>query len=209
MTGEADGGGKRDWMAGLVLIAALVGGLVLSGCGEAKPDAGAVNMDMYHKALERTAPGRMPLVTKGTDMEREAIRKFTDFYREYSSDIIRKHCRAVYAEDAYFGDPFKSVEGIDPIEAYFIKMAEPVKECTFAIEGVHSEQSEYYIRWVMKLTIKRSPNDPIVAQGISHVRFGADGKVVFQQDYWDTSVMFERIPVVGGLTRWVKRRLDS
>jgi len=42
---------------------------------------------------------------------------------------------------------------------------------------------------------------------MSHVRFNKEGLIVFQQDYWDTSAMFDRLPVVGYWTRLVKTRI--
>jgi steroid delta-isomerase len=56
----------------------------------------------------------------------------------------------------------------------------------------------------MKLTIKRDQDNPIEQIGMSHVRFAYDGKIVFHTDYWDTSVVFERAPVIGAVIRWVK-----
>jgi hypothetical protein len=41
---------------------------------------------------------------------------------------------------------------------------------------------------------------------MSHVRFGPDGKVVFHADYWDTSIVFERAPVIGSIIRWAKEK---
>jgi hypothetical protein len=41
---------------------------------------------------------------------------------------------------------------------------------------------------------------------MSHVRFASDGKIVFHTDYWDTSVVFERAPVIGAIIRWAKEQ---
>ena len=138
------------------------------------------------------------------------MHRFTEFYREYSVDTIRRGIREVYAHDAYFGDPFRSVRGIDAIESYFVKMAEPVEKCTFDITSSdRGKAGDYYFRWRMELRLKRSNASPIRALGISHVRFNEQGLVVFQQDYWDSSTLFDRLPVVGGMTRFVKGRLDK
>ncbi len=40
---------------------------------------------------------------------------------------------------------------------------------------------------------------------MSHVRFGRDGKVTFQQDYWDINVLYEELPVIRYFVKRVKK----
>ena len=43
---------------------------------------------------------------------------------------------------------------------------------------------------------------------MTHVRFDDQGRVLFHQDYWDAgSVVYERVPVLGSLVRFVKARV--
>jgi hypothetical protein len=42
---------------------------------------------------------------------------------------------------------------------------------------------------------------------MTHLRFDRDGRVIYHQDYWDSgSALFEKIPVLGGGIRAVKKR---
>ena len=59
----------------------------------------------------------------------------------------------------------------------------------------------------MKLVSKAAGKEPIEAIGMSHMRFNQEGRIVFQQDYWDTSVLLDRLPVVGFWTRLVKGKI--
>jgi hypothetical protein len=145
----------------------------------------------------------------GSSEEAAAVRRFSDFYADYSAAAIRAGVRKVYAPDAWFADPFHVVSGIDAIETYFLKMAEPVESCAFTIDGADRAGGDHYFRWTMRLVSKAAGRQPIVAIGVSHVRFNGAGLVVFQQDYWDTGLLFERLPVVGGLVRWIKVRLEK
>ena len=37
----------------------------------------------------------------------------------------------------------------------------------------------------------------------------ADGRVAYHRDYWDAAEeVYEKIPLLGGLLRWIKRRLQ-
>jgi len=98
------------------------------------------------------------------------------------------------------------VEGIDNIEPYFVATTKAIHECTFHIQDWSSHEGNYYFRWIMKLRLKRDKDDLIEQVGMSHVRFNPEGKIIFHQDYWDTSVVFERVPVMGYVIRWVKER---
>ena len=149
----------------------------------------------------------VPTMAPGSDTEKEALRRFDEFYADYSAEAIRAGVRDVYAEDAWFGDPFHIVEGIDAIEHYFLVMAEPVEQCTFTVDSMQRSGNDYFARWTMRLESSAARGEIIETIGISHVRYNTDGKIIFQQDYWDTSSMLERLPVVGFWTRLVKGKI--
>ena len=98
-------------------------------------------------------------------------------------------------------------KGIDEIEAYFIAMAAPAQSCSFEIGNIQRANNEFYCRWTMHLISNAAPDQPVVAQGLTHMRFNAAGKIIFHQDYWDTSVLLDRLPVVGFWTQLVKNRI--
>jgi hypothetical protein len=43
--------------------------------------------------------------------------------------------------------------------------------------------------------------------GVSHLKLAADGRIAYHRDYWDPAEgIYERIPLLGALMRWIKRR---
>jgi hypothetical protein len=49
-----------------------------------------------------------------------------------------------------------------------------------------------------------------VILGASHLVFDAQGLVTRHRDYWDAAEeLYEKLPLVGGLMRWLKRRANS
>lgn len=189
-----------------LVIMGIFGTSLVMGC-RSVPKRMAPSIGEYRAELKRAEA--VTAMTPGSEVEVAALKRFNAFYEVYSSEAIKAGLRQLYAEDAWFGDPFHSVRGIDAIEHYFLAMAEPVESCTFTVEGVQRSGDDYYARWTMTLISKAAKTKPIEAIGLSHVRFNRDGLIVFQQDYWDTSVMFDRLPVVGYWTRLVKRRLNK
>ena len=189
------------------LIASTLLGLIpMTGCTIKSKDR-SPDWSKHTAALERTA--EVDSMEPGSEIERQALDRFTAFYRDYSTEAIRAGVRDVYADNAWFGDPFHIVEGIDAIEHYFIVMAEPVETCTFTVDSIKRSGIDYFARWTMLLESKVAKGEQIKTIGLSHIRYNRDGKIVFQQDYWDSSAMLDRLPVVGYWTRLVKERIQK
>ena len=182
----------------------LAGMFMITGC-TMNPEKLTPDGSANEAAFRLTAS--MTLMEPGGEIEHQALQRFRDFYAVYSVEAIRAGVRGLYADNAWFGDPFHVVQGIDDIEHYFIVMAEPVEQCTFTVDSIQRSGDDYYARWTMELESSAAKGKLIRTIGLSHVRFDAEGKIIFQQDYWDTSAMLDRLPVVGYWTRLVKTRL--
>ena len=182
-----------------VLLATMI---ALSGCTGGKP----MTLENYYRELAATDPAKTALVKPGSSEEKAGIAAFRDYYKVFAEDVIRRDTKNLYAKDAFFKDGYKEVKGVEAIETYFIATTKAIVSCTFDIADVSVHEGNYYFRWVMKLTIQRDRDNPMEQVGMSHVRFGPDGKVVFHTDYWDTSIVFERAPVIGSIIRWAKEQ---
>jgi limonene-1,2-epoxide hydrolase len=180
--------------------------IVFSGCVYDESKKGAF-MKNYMQVLASTDPQKIESLRQGSEEEKKAIEKFYDFYKVFSGDVIRKAIKDVYAENAYFRDGFREVQGIENLEKYFLSSTETFHECTFDIQDVASHEGNYYYRWVMNLFLKRNKDEKLQAVGMSHVRYDKNGKIIFQQDYWDTGVIFEKIPVLGPIITWIRNRI--
>ena len=148
--------------------------------------------------------------TKSTRVPAEVIARFKNFNGDFSSNNIVSQTKEVYAPDVYFRDPFKEIHGEPQFEAYLLRGSTAVKEFSMAWQDVAEHDGDYYFRWVMTLKLKRDGkhDPPTVNNGISHVRFGMDGKVIFHEDYFDAATfLYEKIPVLGGGIRFVKNRM--
>jgi len=190
---------KHKTHIGLTLLSLIV---ALWGCTGGKP----MTLENYTRELAATDPAKTPLVKPGSAEEKSGIETFKEYYKVFAEDVIRRDTKKLYARDAYFRDGYKEVKGVDAIETYFIATTKAVVSCTFDITDVSVHEGNYYFRWVMKLTIKRDKDNPMEQIGMSHIRFDPEGKVIFHADYWDTSIVFERVPVLGAIIRWAKEQ---
>jgi limonene-1,2-epoxide hydrolase len=187
----------------LFYSAPIIAGL-LAGCASPpKQDP----MVFTAQALAATDAGKVKLSGAA---EEEAIKRFETFNGDISAANITNNLRKIYINDIYFRDPFKEIHGIPGLETYLLRDSASVSEYSMDWKDVGKSDGDYYFRWVMEVRLKRDSRKkpPVLACGISEVRFGADGRVIFEQDYFDAaSFLYERLPIIGGEIRFIKKRL--
>ena len=163
----------------------------------------------YQEALVKTDPASNDVLESGGAAERIALERFADFVSEMSPESMREKVHRVYAADAYFNDTLKEIVGAQAIEEYMARSMEATESVSVVVDDISGSGGDYYVRWTMDIHFKKY-NDGRVARsvGISHLRFNGDGKIVLHKDYWDAAGgLYEYLPVIGGLLRWIKGRL--
>lgn len=115
-----------------------------------------------------------------------------------------------YTPDARFKDPFNEVQGVAAIQRIFAHMFETLDEPRFVIREAIVQGDQCFLSWDFLFRMKRLRRDILTVHGGSHLVFAADGRVALHRDYWDAAEeLYEKLPLVGGLMRWLKRRAGS
>jgi steroid Delta-isomerase len=116
-----------------------------------------------------------------------------------------------YRDDARFKDPFNEVQGIAAIEQVFAHMYVALNEPRFVVRDIVAEGSQCFLTWDFLFRFKRlSAAQEQCVRGGSHLIFGSDGRIALHRDYWDAAEeLYEKLPAVGVLMRWLKRRANS
>ena len=115
-----------------------------------------------------------------------------------------------YTADARFKDPFNDVQGVPAIQRIFAHMFEALDEPRFVVRDIVAEGDQCFLTWDFLFRMKRFSREPQVIHGGSHLRFAADGRVALHRDYWDAAEeLYEKLPAIGGLMRWLKKRANS
>jgi len=113
----------------------------------------------------------------------------------------------VYADDARFKDPFNDVQGVAAIRRIFAHMFETLQSPRFTVLEAVTEGNQCFLTWDFSFS---TGGKAMTLHGASHLRFGADGRVVLHRDYWDAAEeLYEKLPGLGMLMRWLKRRLAA
>lgn len=116
----------------------------------------------------------------------------------------------LYALDARFKDPFNEVQGPEAIRRIFEHMFESLDEPRFVVNEAIVQGRQAFLAWDFHFRMKRFDRAPQVIRGGSHLVLAADGRITLHRDYWDAAEeLYEKLPVVGSLMRWLKRRAAS
>jgi steroid Delta-isomerase len=136
------------------------------------------------------------------------VAKLIDFYHLLTPEAVAR-MGDFYTHDAYFKDPFNEVSSLDDIQRIFRHMFVALSDVKFNVIETIAQDSAVVLVWDFTFRIKKyRPEIMQRIRGVSHIRFNADGKVNYHRDYWDAAEeLYEKVPVVGGLMRWLKKRM--
>lgn len=146
----------------------------------------------------------------GSPGEVDALARFAAFFQTFSPERIERLLPGTYADDVYFNDTLKPVRGREALQSYLRESADAVEHCRVQVlSTTRTSEGEHLLRWRMNIRFKRFRRGiDTETVGVSHLRFDAEGRVVYQQDYWNAADgLYEHIPVLGALIRMIKRRL--
>ena len=147
--------------------------------------------------------------TRRSLVEDPRARRVVDFFEQIQpGDVAR--LGEFYTPDARFKDPFNEVQGIAEIGRIFDHMYVALIEPRFVVLDVLAQGEQCFVTWEFLFRFRRFSGAQQVIRGASHLHFAGDGRVRVHRDYWDAAEeLYEKLPVVGGLMRWLKRRANS
>ena len=121
----------------------------------------------------------------------------------------------VYHPQARFKDPFNEVQGLPALQAIFGHMFQTLQAPRFTVRSRVAQGDEAFLTWDFHFRRRGSGGGggggggaaEWCIHGASHLQFGADGRVQSHRDYWDAAEeLYEKLPLIGALMRWLKRR---
>jgi len=118
---------------------------------------------------------------------------------------------ALYAPDAHFKDPFNDVQGLPAIQRIFRHMFVALENPRFVITGRIVQGEQCFLTWEFRFGFRRfKQGQAQCIVGGSHLMLDDAGRITLHRDYWDAAEeLYEKLPLVGGLMRWLKRRSNS
>lgn len=117
----------------------------------------------------------------------------------------------IYAADARFKDPFNEVQGLAAITRIYQHMFASLQQPRFEVTGRVLQGRECFLTWNFCFRFPSTqPDVQQTVRGCSHLRLDASGRIAVHRDYWDVAEeLYEKIPMLGALMRWLKKRANA
>lgn len=144
---------------------------------------------------------------------RSLIDSVKQIYTHFDAKVLDSLAE-IYSPDIVFIDPFQQLAGLESLKAYYTGLAASVDDCQFEFRH-HIEQingdgvGEAVLFWIMHYSHPRlAQGRRLSLNGNSHLRF--DQKIIYHRDYFDAgALLYEHIPLLGGVIRQLKRRMEK
>lgn len=164
--------------------------------------SGPVDFTREYEAALSARPG---VTLSDASAGRRASAGFAALFGELSPDNVNAKVRSVYAADSWLNDTIATEIGIDAIEHYLLRTAQGSQSVRATVEDVAVSGSDCYVRWQMEVRTKNlASGQTITTKGMSQLRFDADGKIVFHQDFWNPAAgIYQHLPLLGPAIRYV------
>jgi esterase/lipase superfamily enzyme len=139
------------------------------------------------------------------DMTNFVLDKFKDTFKDLTK-ADWSQLSEIYADNILFKDPVHEIKGLVAVEDYLSNISTDLIECRFEYLDQVLSDNTAYLKWVMHFKHPRLGTDVIDVRGVSHIRWNE--KIEYHEDFYDMGAMlYERLPIVGAATRWLKSRL--
>ncbi|MDH5353706.1 MAG: nuclear transport factor 2 family protein [Gammaproteobacteria bacterium] len=124
----------------------------------------------------------------------------------HEADLSELH--TIYSGSIVFKDPVHSIQGLVELEDYFQTLCADLSDCRFEYLDELVSENSAYIKWIMHFRHPKLGNRLISVRGVSYLKFSE--WIEYQEDFYDMGAMlYEQLPVLGNVTRWLRHRLAS
>ena len=155
------------------------------------------------------AMGESPAAPTRAALADARVRRVVEFFESLRAEDLPR-LGQLYADDADFKDPFNEVRGVAAIERIFAHMFRTLKRPRFVIRDVLVQDEQCFLSWDFRFDTTRGSPGGMHIRGASHLHFASDGRIARHRDYWDAAEeLYEKLPLLGTLMRWLKRRAST
>jgi hypothetical protein len=138
------------------------------------------------------------------------VEKIVRFYESLSPQSVSQ-LGALYDPQARFTDPFNDVTGVPAITHIFEHMFVSLRQPRFVVVERVLQGAQCFLTWEFRFYFKGyKSNQEQVILGASHLVLSDAGLITVHRDYWDAAQeLYEKLPVVGSVMRWLRQRVNS
>lgn len=140
----------------------------------------------------------------------QRIAQIVQFFETLSPQSVAQ-LGEFYHPQARFTDPFNAVTGVPAIRGIFEHMYVKLQQPRFVVTERVLQGAQCFLTWEFRFYFKgNKAGQEQVILGASHLVLSEDGLITVHRDYWDAAQeLYEKLPVLGSLMRWLKKRANS
>ena len=134
------------------------------------------------------------------------LQEFKAFYQEANSSNLERMDR-IYTQDIEFRDPLHTVLGILALKSYMKNLYANSNCVEFEYTDEQRGENSATIAWYMKFSHSGLAGGKMIKlRGITQIRF--TDRIYYQEDFYDLGAMlYQHIPVLGAIVRFVNKRV--
>jgi len=146
---------------------------------------------------------------------KNCLQKYIDLLESLSPSNVEQLYEYV-TEGMVFSDPFNKVSGAKAYVGLLKDMFEKLDNVQFTVyESLYQEKGQLagnpenntaYLHW--NFSANSGATGKLNFDGSSRLVFNRDGKISSHQDFWDGSVIFQKIPILGAILRAIKNKIS-
>lgn len=138
------------------------------------------------------------------------MENFIRTYKNLDKDTLDS-LADIYTPEISFTDPAHEIHGLEQLRKYFFNLYENITTIDFHFLHHLRVASDGYLQWEMNFSHPRLNKGEIIGvAGVTYIHFASNNKVDIHRDYFDLGAMlYEHLPLLGGIVTSLKRRLGS
>lgn len=138
------------------------------------------------------------------------VESLVDFFEALSPAGVAR-MGEFYAADTWFKDPFNEVQGLAQVQQIFSHMYVALDRPRFVVTAQVIDGNQCFLTWNFEFYFRRrGPQQLQTIRGASHLTFNEAGLVARHRDYWDAAEeLYEKLPLLGSLMRWLRTRVNT
>ena len=146
----------------------------------------------------------------GAASGRDVVARVVEVFEHLTPDSVQQ-LGGIYSPNVWFKDPFNDVRGLPQVQRIFSHMFVALDQPRFVVTDIIAAPGQCFLTWNFEFRLRRFDRVTLqTIRGSSHLKFTAGGLIEFHRDYWDAAEeLYEKLPVLGALMRWLKKRANT
>lgn len=143
------------------------------------------------------------------DVDGKEVEQFINMLRGIHNENLADMVLNTYADKLYFNDTLNTLNTKEDMLSYLKHTAENLDRYELIILDRAQSGDNIYLRWRMTMEFTAAGKEiESTSVGMTQLKFDDSGKVVFQQDYWDSvEALYQHLPYVGYIIKKVREKL--